>query len=231
MPTAEIPVEAKRLLGEVAAVVGDKLDGPDFLRFAYYYGLRRQQREDEAQEWLLSHRPELAERLLHPPIEEDQAHMSDEGAASAEANVLAVRNAIELADQASKIQARVRGRVSRRRAAERAEDAESGGNRASSMWAVAVAEQKRRSLRDLQFELEMMKRNEAIGQTRLQSENARLDAEVVRLRAEVAQLRADLEAAAPPPPLSTEERLAALNWLVRSKNKPASLGGVARGGG
>ena len=226
METAAIPDEARRLLTECAAVVDDKVDPVDFLRFAYYYALRRQERESQAHTWLNANRPDVAERLAHPPPAEEAAPPPSPEALSSSSEPLdPIQAAIALTDNASRIQARVRGRVSRRRAAERADDPGADGDRASSMWTLAVAETKRKKLRELQMEVEMLKRNEAIATTRLQEENARLDREreVARLQSEVTRLQAaQQQQQAEQPAITVEERIAALNWLVRSKSKAES---------
>ena len=71
----------------------------------------------------------------------------------------------------------------------------------------------------------MLKCNEAIATTRLQEENARLDREreVARLQSEVTRLQAaQQQQQAEQPAITVEERIAALNWLVRSKSKAES---------
>ena len=130
-----------------------------------------------------------------------------------------MKSAIALADQATVIQSRVRGKKARERTRERAA-ADPESRDPMSLWGAALAEQRRRQLSQLKMENEMLRRNEGIATTRLQAENARLDGENRRLLAENQRLLsgATTETKASPPQGTAEERLAALNWLVRSKS-------------
>ena len=61
--------EAKGLLGECATAVEREVDVVELLRFAYYYALKRREREDRACEWLAEHRPDELLRLAAPEEE------------------------------------------------------------------------------------------------------------------------------------------------------------------
>ena len=106
-------------------------------------------------------------------------------------------------------------------ASQYAEDADVQASRADSLWGLAFAEQRKQQLSKLKMENEMLKRNEAILTTKLQSAVAQLEAENTRLRAELERAR-EVATAAPAaaPPMTVEDRLAALNWVVRSKSQP-----------
>ena len=198
---------AKKLLIEAAGCVERPVAVEELLRFAYYYALHRKEREEKATQWLEIHRPEVASQL---------AAEHEEAATAAPSNEDLVRSAIALADQATIIQSRVRGKKARERTRERA----ATDRDPMSLWGAAMAEQRRRQLSQLKMENEMLRRNEGIATTRLQAENARLDGENRRLLAENQRLlsRATTETITSPPQGTTEERLAALNWLVRSKS-------------
>ena len=208
---------AQAQLAAAASAVERPLDALELLRFAYYFALSRHEREVKATQWLEVHKPEVAAQLAQPAPEP--------ASQPAPSNEDLVQSAIALAEQATKIQARVRGKVARGSAKEQADAG--AEQRATFMWGRAIAEGRKQQLSQLRMEIEMLKRNEAILTTRLQEEVRALDDERRRLAVENEQLRrAAAEAATagppPPPPQSAEERLAALNWLVRAKTRPAT---------
>ena len=77
MPTAESaavePVDnavalasAVMCVEECAAVMNCEATVVELLRFTYYYGMKRQEREKNAKEWLAEHRPDYSEADLVP---------------------------------------------------------------------------------------------------------------------------------------------------------------------
>jgi hypothetical protein len=105
-----------------------------------------------------------------------------------------------------------------------------GKSKAAANWDFAIKETKQQMVSQLRMENEMLRRNEA--QTaKLRAEIDRLTDENRRVLAECRRLQESsdgLPTRPPPasmPPASAEERLAALNWLVRSKApRPATAG-------
>ena len=55
--------DAFELVADCANIVGREVDCVELIRFAYYYALKRRDREEEAQNWLERNRPDVAANL------------------------------------------------------------------------------------------------------------------------------------------------------------------------
>lgn len=207
--------EAKGYLVDAANACERAVPSIELMRFAYYYALARQAREGYAMAVLASHQggsAEDEEESVAPTTEEDMDF---------------VTAAIQLANRATVIQSRVRGKMARGRAKDQADHLDGYDSRARSLWNFAVREQKQQQVSKLKMEIEMLRRNEVMLNGRWQGEVARLEKENCRLAAENAQLRAASPSVSPSVPSQTqsvEERLEALNWLARTKSSGRANG-------
>ena len=200
---------ATRILADCATMTEKEMDFAELMRFSFYYALKVKHREEDSVEWLEKNRPDVAAKLDEP---------ANATAAESEDPVQA---AIELANRATVLQARMRGKKARGKAKERAADSTNQADKSASLWGLAFAEQRKQTLSKLKMENEYLKRQESIVTTRLQESVARLEAENASLRAELDRHRTQEESAPSlAPAVNAEERLAALNWLVRSKSQP-----------
>ena len=213
--------EAAAYLSDCLSILERRVDGVELLRFTYYYALERRAREEHASEWLEFNRPDVAKRLSPPATPRDE--ISDETAA--ENNGDMVDAAILLANRATLLQARARGRMARGRAKVQAcntNEAQREASKEASMWQLVIAEQREQQLSELRAQLNAMQDDaeKKVAQlnsdiAKLQQENARLERELAR---RVSELAAGRAGAGELPALTVAERLHALNWLA--KNRP-----------
>ena len=228
--------EAKHLLSEASNAVGRVVTAVELLRFGYYYGVQRKEKQEKAEVWIRANRPDMVEQLDKEEAEKAAANAptavaairgapvaaAPEGAPAGPSNEELVAAAIELADRATVIQARVRGRVAQKKAKDFSRTPEGKAERQQAMWSFTVREAKKLEIGRLKMENEQLRRNEAISLQRWQSEIAKLEAQISTLTVENQRLKENAPPAPPPAAaLSFEEQMAQMDALVRSKSTSA----------
>lgn len=209
-------IEAENYIADCVAVLSREVDAVELLRFTYYYAMKRREREDVATEWLETNRPDVVKRLSPTPGDGPSpagpTQPTDEDV---------VKSAIKLANQATVLQARARGRAARSIARSRPESSNRDASRESSLWGMVLAEQRQKELTRLRTEIDTLKAEAEKEMMRLTMELGKLGAENERLEAELARRIAELAAGRAgtqeKPILSVEERMNALKWLARNK--------------
>lgn len=193
----------------VAVLNGREIDAVELLRYTYYYSVTRREREEEAMMWLKKNRPDMAQRVSPPgsPRIGGRSDHDDE--------VDLVNKAIQLADQATKVQAAARGKFARNRP----KKDDNMSSRMGSIWSIALAEQRHKDIEKLQVELkntQMEVRHLQKDVARLEAENVTLETELSRRIAELAAGKAGVEDT---PQFTVQERINALAWLGKTRSQ------------